>query len=305
MKIAIMGAGGEGGYLGGRLAQAGRDVAFIARGEHLAALRRRGLQVHSPLGDFAIQPLLATDQPAEVGRVDLILFCVKAYDVASAGAMLHPMIGPHTVVLPVQNGLEHLQTLAEIVGEAYVLGGVSVLGARIAAPGVIQHTAGANALFFGEIAGGGSPRCTAIQAALTVPGFEAVIHPNIMERMWLKLATYCGASVLCATRGDRATAWDYPEIQQVCRQAAGEAVAVARARGFALAPTYPDELVSAINQMAPEYKPSMLVALERGQRLEVEAINGVICRYGRALGVPTPANDFIYACLKPWAAGRR
>lgn len=305
MKIAIMGAGGEGGYLGGRLAQAGRDVAFIARGEHLAAMRRRGLQVRSPLGDFAIQPALATDRPADVGPVDMILFCVKAYDVASAGAMLQPMIGPQTAILPVQNGLEHLQTLAELVGAEHLLGGVSALGAIIAEPGVIQHLAGSDTIYFGEMAGGSSPRCEAIREALTAPGFEAIIHPNIMERMWLKLATYCGASVCCAARGDRAAIWDHSEIQQVCRQAAAEAVAVARARGFDLSPAYPDELVVAISGWAPAYKPSMLVALERGQRLEVEAINGVVCRAGRELGIATPANDFIYACLKPWAAGRR
>ncbi len=301
MKIAVMGTGGMGGYLGGRLAQAGRDVTFIARAQHLQAIRRRGLQVQSTAGDFVIKPAIATDDPAEVGPVDLILLCVKSYDVAAAAKKMQPMVGTQTVIIPVQNGLEHIEILSAGLGAEHVLGGVGLISAHIAAPGVIKHNEPPNILEFGELSGGLSVRCEAINQTLAVDGFEAIARPNIAERMWWKLSGICGASVFCVTRGSKRLVW-VPEVRELCRQTISEVVTVARAKGIPLSDSVPDEFLALLDGLT-DFKPSMLVDLEGNRRLELEVLNGFVSRFGKALGVPTPVNDFIYACLKPYVRG--
>jgi 2-dehydropantoate 2-reductase len=213
MKIAVMGAGGMGGYIGGRLAQAGRNVTFIGRRPHLQAIQQNGLQVQSPAGDFLIHPASATDDPAEVGPADLILFCVKSHDVSDAAEMLRPMMKPETVVVPVQNGIDHIEQIGAVLGAEHVLGGVSLIAAEIAAPGIIQHSPAPDTLEFGEIGGGHSSRCELIEKTLAVPGFKASACPNIVERMWWKLAAYSGAGVFCVVRGNRGVLWATPETK--------------------------------------------------------------------------------------------
>ena len=304
MKIAVVGVGGLGGYIGGRLAQSGQEVTFIARGERLAALRENGLQVRSPDGEFVIHPVQATDESAEVGPVDLILFCVKTYDVETAAAGLHPLIGPGTALLPVQNGIAHLEQLRAILGNEVVLGGMAMINAHSPAPGVIERPGGPHRLEFGELGGEPSARCLAIAQAITGAGMEAVVSPKIAERMWWKLVGVCGASVFCLMRANKGRVWDYAETPVLVRQIVAEGVAVAHAQGIALTPTLPDEMVKIANTFPPQYKPSLLVDLEHGRRLEIEAWNGALVRHGKAAGVPTPVNDVIYACLKPYANGR-
>src|SRR5574341_742455 len=153
MRIAIMGTGGLGGFFGGQLARVGLDVTFIARGRHLDAIRENGLQVRSPDGDFLVKPARASANPAEVGPVDLILFCVKAYDAATAAAQMRPMLGTRTLVLPLLNGIDHIELLARVYGAEHVLGGIAACGAHIVAPGVIQHIS-LNSITFGEMSGG-------------------------------------------------------------------------------------------------------------------------------------------------------
>lgn len=303
MKFAVMGTGGMGGYLGGRLAHAGADVTFIARGETLAALRESGLRVYSPKGDFEIPAVNATDDPAQVGPVDVILLCVKAYDVDEAIQWMRPMIGAETVVIPVLNGIDHIAKLQAELGERHVLGGMSVISAHKGEPGVIYHVTDAgNQLEFGEWNGGVSPRCGPILAAMEKAGLVAVAVPNIAQRMWWKLSAICAACVFAVMRGDKATVWA-PETADLVRQVGAEAVAVAHAHDIPLADSFPDDLVKIIEGAPPTYKPSLLVDLQNGKRLEVEVMNGAIRRMGKAAGVPTPANSFIYACLKPHANG--
>ncbi len=303
MKIAVVGVGGLGGYIGGRLAQSGQDVTFLARGQRLAALRENGLQVRSPDGDFVIQPVQATDNPADVGPVDLILFCVKTYDVAAAAESLHPLIGPATALLPVQNGIAHLEELRAILGKAVVLGGVAMLNAHSPAPGVVERPGGPHVLEFGELDGEASARCSAIAQAITGAGIEAIVAPRIAERMWWKLVGVCGASIFCLMRANKGQVWDFVETPALMHQVLTEAVAVAHSHGIALSTTLPDEMVKIANTFPPQYKPSLLVDLEQGRRLEIEAWNGAIVRYGKAAGVPTPVNEVIYACLKLYAHG--
>lgn len=304
MKIAVVGVGGLGGYIGGRLAQSGQDVTFIARGQRLAALRENGLQVRNPDGEFVIRPVQATNNPADVGPVDLIIFCVKTYDVDTAAKPLLPLVGPGTALLPVQNGIAHLEQLRAILGNEVVLGGMAMINAHSPAPGVIERPGGPHFLEFGEIDGEVSARCTAIAQAIQATGIEAIVSPKIAERMWWKLVGVCGASVFCLMRANKGQVWDFAETRTLMHQILTEGVAVARAHGIALAPTLPDDMVKIADTFPSQYKPSLLVDLEHGRRLEIEAWNGALVRYGQAAGVPTPVNAVIYACLKPYANGR-
>jgi 2-dehydropantoate 2-reductase len=304
MKIAVVGVSGLGGYIGGRLAQSGQDVTFLARGQRLAALRENGLQVRSPDGESVIQPVQATDNPVDVGPVDLILFCVKTYDVEAAAEPLRPLLGPETALLPVQNGIAHLEQLRAILGNEVVLGGMAMINAHSPAPGIIERPGGPHFLEFGEIDGEVSARCTAIAQTIKSTGMEAIVSSKIAERMWWKLVGVCGASIFCLMRASKGQVWDFAETPALMHQILSEGVAVARAHGIALAPTLPDEMVKIADTFPSRYKPSLLVDLEHGRRLEIEAWNGALVRYGKAAGVRTPVNEVIYACLKPYANGR-
>lgn len=304
MKIAIVGVGGLGGYIGGRLAQSGQDVTFIARGQRLAALRQNGLHVRSPDGEFTIRPVQVTDNSAAVGPVDLIFFCVKTYDVLSAAEPLHPLLGPATALLPVQNGIAHIEQLRTLLGKHVILGGVGMISAHSPAPGVIERPGGPQRIEFGELTGESSARCAAIAQAITAAGIEPVVSAQIEERMWWKFAGVCGAGVFALMRGSKGQIWEHPETHDLIRQAVGEAVAVAQAKGITLNPALPEEALNVFDSVPAAYKPSMLVDLEQGRRLEIEAWNGAIVRYGKQVGVSTPVNDVIYACLKPYATGR-
>ena len=303
MKIAVMGSGAMGGYIGGRLAQAGRDVTFIDKGQHLHAIRQNGLRVNSPSGDFLIKPIKVTDDPAEIGPVDLIFFCVKSYDVSSAAEMLRPLMGPQTVIFPVQNGIGHVEKIGNVLGAEHVLGGMSLIMGHVAEPGIVQHYPAPDSLEFGEVEGGHSSRCDRIEEVLAVSGFNAAASPNIVERMWWKLAAYSGVGVFCVVQGDRGLIWTTPETKALYRQAIAEAVAVAQTKGIPLADSVPDEHIAILDPLPSQWKPSMLAALEQGYPLELDAIQGDLCSIGREVGVPTPINDFIYSCLKPYIHG--
>lgn len=306
MKIAIMGTGGLGGYFGARLANAGLDVTFIARGETLQSIHTKGLQVHSPQGDLAINPVQATDNPGDIGPVDLVLLCVKSYDLENGIEAIQPMIGPETIIIPVQNGVAHIARLQAALGKKHVFGGISMISAYKGEPGIIHHVADAGQyqLEFGEWSQPVSPRCQQIQQMWQQAGVSGVAVDNIAERMWWKLALFCGAGMFAVARGDKSMVW-MPETQALAHRILAEVVAVAQAQQIPLADSLPDDFVKLAESenVPPTYKPSLLVDLEQGNRLEVQATNGFISRLGKELNVPTPANDFIYACLKPHMNG--
>ena len=193
-RFAIMGSGAVGGYFGGRLAAAGFDVVFIARGAHLAAIRARGLAIESALGDVRIDPAKATDSPAEVGPVDVVLFATKLWDTESAGAACRPLIGPRTAVISLQNGVEAEARLAAMLGPAHVMGGVAQIAAAIAAPGRIEHTGGFANIIFGEIDGRRTARAEALLAALTEAGIGAALADDIVKAIWEKFVFLVGLS---------------------------------------------------------------------------------------------------------------
>jgi 2-dehydropantoate 2-reductase len=303
MKIVVMGAGGLGGYLGGWLAHTGQEVTFLARGERLRVMREQGLQVRGPEGNFTLKPVAVTENPAAVGPVDLILFCVKTYDVADAAALVAPLVGAQTAVLPVQNGVRHIEQLQSILGADAILGGMTLIGAHSTIPGVVESMGTSKLLEFGELNGDLSPRCQQIETALKKAGVDARAVPNVEERMWWKFAGICGAGVFALLRGTKAQVWGTPEVRELVRRAVAEAVAVAHAKNIELSDSFPDDAVKLFGKMPPHYKPSMLVDLEQGRRLELEAWNGALSHLGKKTGVPTPVNDFVYACLKPYVNG--
>ncbi len=305
MKIAIMGSGGVGGYFGARLAAAGNDVTFIARGAHLDAMRSDGLRVRSPLGDVHIEPADATDDPAEVGPVDIVLFATKLYDTESAGKLCKPFIGADTAVISLLNGLDSEEQLCRILGAEHVVGGVAHISAGIAAPGVIQHYSDFARIGFGELDGQKSRRLQAFLATATEAKIDAQLYDDINVAIWQKfilMASFSGVTAL--TRLPAGPIRNNPETWDLMQEAAREAGAVARARGVKLAENAVDDIVKILGTVPDAMKASMLVDLERGKRLELEWLSGAVCRLGRETGVDTPVHRLVLAALSPFAAGR-
>jgi 2-dehydropantoate 2-reductase len=301
MRIAIMGAGAVGGYVGAQAAQVGHVVSFIARGAHLEAIRQRGLRVQAADGEVVAKGV-ATDDPAQVGPVDLVLFCVKSYDTDAAAAAMKPLIGPGTLVVPLQNGVESEERIARAIGPGHVLGGSARVIAVIEEPGVIRVRSVASVVF-GEIDGAITPRAERLLEALkAVPGCKISLTDDVVGALWSKLIFICGVggmTSLCRSPIGPVVALE--ETRGMLEQAMRECEAVARARGVRLAGDVVEKQFRLALTLAPDAKSSMLHDLERGKRLEVEALNGAIARYGREAGVATPVNAAICAVLKLWA----
>ncbi|HEY0521867.1 MAG TPA: 2-dehydropantoate 2-reductase [Stellaceae bacterium] len=311
MRIAVFGTGGVGGYFGGRLAAAGNDVTFIARGAHLAAIRRDGLAVESANGAIRIAPAQATDDPAAIGPVDLVMLCVKLWDTEDTIAALPPLLGPDTAVVSFQNGIEAVPTLtARLSGTAArVLGGVAQIAAAIERPGVIRHTGTLARLIVGETGGGGDrteqPRAASIVAAIQAAGIDALLSPDIGKAIWEKfvfLASFSGMTAL--TRLPKGPITAEPATRAMLAAAIGEACAVAQAHGAALASDHAERAMALVDKLPAEMKSSMLVDLEQGRRLELPWLSGATVRLGEAAGVATPVHGAIAAALAPYAQGR-
>jgi 2-dehydropantoate 2-reductase len=299
MRIAIMGSGGVGGYLGGRLAASGQDVTFIARGAHLEAIRERGLRIESALGDARVQPAQASDDPSSVGPVDLVIFAVKLYDTEAAAAATRPLVGPTTGVVTFQNGVDSVDVLARILGREHVVGGVAQIASVVGAPGVIRHTGTMARFVFGELDGQPSARVEALAAALKAAGVEHAVSDAIGRDIWAKmvfLATFAGLTAVMRLpigpiRAD-------PDTRALYQDGLAEALAVARARGIALPEDFVAATLARTDQLPAQMKSSMLEDLERGKRLELAWLSGAIVRMGREHGVPTPVHGFVTAALK-------
>jgi 2-dehydropantoate 2-reductase len=304
MRIAVMGSGGVGGYLGGRLAAAGTDVTFIARGAHLAAIREQGLRITSALGDVALRPAQASDDPAVVGPVDLVIFAVKLYDTEAAAAAITPLIGPQTGVVTFQNGVDAPETLARSLGAEHVIGGVAKIAAVVAEPGVIRHTGTMAAFLFGELDGRRSERIVALGAACAAAALDHEVSGEIWREIWSKmafLATFAGMTAL--TRQPIGPIRQDPDTRALLRAGLDEAFAVARAEGVGLADDFVERTLAQCDRLPFEMKSSMLQDLERGRRLELPWLSGTIARLGGRLGVATPTHAFITTALKLHADG--
>src|ERR1700742_818350 len=304
MRIAVVGAGGVGGGFGAALAKAGADVTFIARGAHLAAMKSKGLKVNSPRGDTHLMPTQATDDPKTVGKVDVVLFCVKLWDVESAGEHIKPMVGPGTAVIPLQNGIDAADRLIPILGREAVMGGVAQISASIVKPGVIQQVGTFMRMIFGELDGKASPRGEDLLALCQKAGFDVTLSQQILTDLWMKfilLAT--NASITAATRQPIGKLRDDPDIRPVIVAAVNEVHAGARAKGVALPANALDKVVEFNAHAPPTMKASMALDLDRGNRLELPWLGGKVVQLGRELDVPTPTHTTLYAMLKPYIMG--
>lgn len=300
MKIMIMGSGGVGSYYGGLLAKQGNDVTFIARGAHLQALRTNGLQVKSVHGNFAIIPAQATDSPAEVSAVDLILFCVKTYDTDDAAKAIQPAVSPQTAIISLQNGVDAVERIGKVVGVEHVLGGVTQISSAIEAPGVVRQVSQFRRIILGELDGSISARAQSIEKTLKETGVTVEITQNIFKALWTKLVFISAASGLGSlTRLPMGDYRSVPETRAMIVSLMKEVETVARAQGIALDADVVQKSLDFIDAAAPQIKASMQLDVEAGRQTELEAMIGVVGRKGREAGVPTPTADFIYAALLP------
>jgi 2-dehydropantoate 2-reductase len=306
MRIAIMAAGAVGGYFGGRLAQAGHDVAFMARGPHLQALRRDGLRIESEVGDLHLRKVAATDDPSEIGPVDVVLFAVKLWDTDAAAEQTRPLVGDSTAVITLQNGVESVERLDPVLGSAHVVGGLTYIGARIKGPGVIEHVGKLADIRCGERDGSSSPRLLALADAAKQAGFQFSVSDAIDLDRWKKFVFLVGFSgATTVTRRPFGEVAADPDCFALFGDLMRETLAVGRARGIGLDPMFVEERLAFARSLPSESKSSMLYDFERGNRLELDWLAGAVVRMGREHGVPTPANAAVYAALKPWRMGGR
>lgn len=301
MRIAVYGTGGVGGYLGGRLAQAGTDVHFIARGAHLRALREHGLQVRSVKGDFALRAP-ATDDPAEIGPCDYVLFCVKAFDTEPAAVRLGPLVGDNTAVVSLQNGVDNEEKLARAVGVDHVMGGAAFIFAGIAEPGVIVHTGGPTSITFGELDGRVSTRAQRLLDQCKQAGFAAELSTSIKTVLWAKLALICAqAGMTAAVRLPIGEIRTVDAAWAAFRRLVEEVCAVAAADGTPVPSADQQRAVSIAQAIEPGNFSSLHDDLVRGRPMELEALHGFVVRRAAEHDVPVPMSEAVYAILKPWA----
>jgi 2-dehydropantoate 2-reductase len=296
MRIAVMGAGAVGGYFGARLAAAGQDVAFIARGAHLEAMRKEGLRVKSIQGDLHIRTLFTSD-PGEVGAVDLVLFCVKSYDTEDAAAKLAPMMSEKTAVLSLQNGIDNPDKIAARWGRERTLAAVVYLGAIVAAPGKLDHRAGGR-IVLGNLDGASSATAKQVEQALSGAQISCVLSEEIRKAMWTKLvwnAPFCALS--CLARANVREILESDSLNKLAAACMEEVREAARSTGIELAPSVIDETFT-FSKTLGDFKPSMLQDLEARKPLEHEALNGVVVRLLAQKEKKAPINEAAYAVLK-------
>lgn len=306
MKIAIMGAGGLGGFFGGKLAQAGHDVWFIARGQQLAALKTSGLRLQGPDPEIVISHPNATEMPAEIGAVDLVLFCVKLYDVEPAAALIKPILTDATAVISVLNGIDGPQRLATALETGTVFSGAARISAKIKAPGVISYLGSGDRhkLTFGHPSRNDHPILVPFIKACHDAGFVADLAEDIDEMLWDKLAQLAQVAALTTLgRIPMEVAMQDPLLFDIGKRVLQEIAAVARAKNVAINPN----LVQAKLDIAANYPPNLYASmyhdLAAGKKIEVEGIFGYVAKTGQRLGIPTPTIDLVYAFLRPHASG--
>jgi 2-dehydropantoate 2-reductase len=307
MRFAVLGSGAVGGYYGAKLWQAGHEVTFIARGRHLEAIRERGLEIRSPHGDF-VATAAAEEDTARVGPVDCVILATKAYDNETALPMLAPMVGPAGTVLTLQNGVDSVDQCAAAVGRDAVLGGAAYIATAVERPGLIVQTGTHHRLVFGEVFGAAAavtPRVAAIRDAWTAAGVDVEAVADARVPLWEKfiyLAPF--AAFTGAARLPIGGIWRFPHVRETFYDACREVERIARAEGIAV----PHDRIAGIERymadLPPSTRSSLLIDLQQGKKIEVEALQGSVVRRGKKVGVPTPIHEALYSVLKPHELGR-
>lgn len=305
MRVLIVGAGGVGAYFGARLALDGNDVMFVARGAHREAMERDGLKVYSPLGDMHLPAPQLYESAEQAGLFDVILVCTKLWDSEPVADLIRPLMAHDTAVISVQNGIEAEPLFARLLGEKHVMGGIAQISAHIEAPGVVRHHSETARFLFGEMDGSKSWRQETLQAACSSAGLEAIVRDDIEVALWEKFVALAPSAGACAYY--RATIGEVhgdAEKSATLKTLIREALAVARAKGIPFEEGREEAFFKRIGTLPGTIKPSMLVDLERGNRLELDWLLGAVVRLGEELGVDTPLSREVYTALQPHALGR-
>lgn len=300
LKIAVFGAGGVGGYFGALLAQVGHQVHFIARGPHLQAMREGGLKILSPHGDFTLQPVEVTEWPGEIGPVEYLIVAVKHYQLGEALAALPPLVGQGTTVVPLLNGVDAHEILAEALGREYVIGGLCSIVSMIESPGVIRQESQLRRIVLGELDRSPSERVERLVRAWQETGVEAIHAEDIHAAIWSKflfIASFGGISSL--SRANAGEMLAVPETRELLRRAMAEVAMLAIARGVSLPEDAVDRAMALLEGFEPTATSSMQRDVEAGRPFELEAFSGTIARLGASSGVPTPIHSALYALLRP------
>jgi len=300
MRIGVFGTGGVGGYFGGRLAQAGEGVTFIARGEHLRAIQTKGLRVESPTGDFVIDPARATDDVNEVGDVDLVIVGVKAWQVPDAARAMKSIVGPHTTVLPLQNGVDAVPQLTGELGQGSVIGGLCKIVSFVIGPGHIRHAGFAPSVVIGEQDNRRTDRIVKIEKTFNRAGVETMIATDINVALWMKflfIASFSGVGAIAnAPAGLLRTD---PELRAQMLQAMEEIYSLAHVHNIKLPPNSIETVMAGVDALPEDATSSMQRDIAAGKPSELESQNGAVVRMARAADIKVPTHDFIYRTLKP------
>ena len=298
MKIAIIGAGGVGGFFGARLQQAGADVHFVARGAHRAAMRSEGLRIESPLGDIHLPRVNVTDNPADIGVADIVWLSVKLWDMGTAIRSMRPLMGPDTGVISFQNGVQKDDILREAFGDRAVMGGVAYIATNIDRPGVIKHTGTMQRLIFGEYAGRRSARAESLREASLRGGINAELSDDIRKAIWEKFVFLVGLSGSTTTmRETIGPIRSNPRARRFLSELMRETVAVGRALGVALPADFAEQRLAFVDGLPEQMTSSMHHDLRAGKRLEVSWLSGGVAQLGEQAGVPTPMNRAVWEIL--------
>jgi len=301
MRIAVFGTGGVGGYFGGRLAQAGEDVTFIARGEHLRAIQTKGLKVDTLNGDFVIYPAKATDDVNDVGPVDLVIVGVKAWQVPEAARAMKPLVGSNTTVLPLQNGVDAVPQLTAELGPDAVIGGLCKIVSFVVAPGHIRHAGFEPSIVIGELNNERTGRIVEIERTFNHAGVETTIASDIQVALWMKflfIASFSGVGAIAnAPAGILRTD---PKLRTQMLKAMKEIYDLAHARNIQLPPNSIETVMTGVNSLPEDATSSMQRDIGAGKPSELESQNGAVVRMARESGVEVPTHEFIYAKLKPF-----
>jgi len=306
MKIAIFGTGGVGGYFGGRLAQAGEEVTFIARGEYLRAIQTNGLKVDSLNGDFVIYPARATADVNEVGPVDLVIVGVKAWQVAEAGRAMKPLVGPDTTVLPLQNGVDAVPQLTADLGQEAVIGGLCKIVSFVVGPGHIRHAGFAPSVVIGELDNQRTNRIVEIEKTFNHAGVETTTASDIEVALWMKflfIASFSGVGALA--NAPAGTLRTDPELRAQMLRAMKEIYSLAHARGIKLPPDSIETVMAGVNALPEDATSSMQRDIAAGRPSELESQNGAVVRMARESGIEVPTHELIYENLRPLEAKAR
>ena len=299
MKIGIIGTGGVGGYFGGKLAQAGHEVIFIARGAHLVAMKQNGLQVKSIKGDFTIQPVYATDRLEELRGVDLILFGVKAWQIKEIAKQLKEVIDEKTILLPLQNGVLSSEELQAILPENHVLGGLCRIISKIESPGVIVHVAVNPTITFGELTNEVTETVLQLKQTFDDAGIEAFLAKDIQAERWKKYISICVSGLLAITKTNYGELRTIPETRQLMIQLITEVYNVAQGANISLPANFVEKTIAITDSLPFISNSSMARDIWGGKPSELEYQNGTVVRLGKQYGIETPVNQFVYSCLLP------